>query len=222
MRVLSIIFLVVFLSLSTNSFANNIQTSNVSLVCQDLSAGSNNSGNFIFIKFDISWENSWRVGAPINNWDAAWIFVKFRVGSSDINLTSASSSGTTITVNSTNGIRVGMPLTKTAGTGTLASNTVVTAILSATTISVNVAPSVALSGASLTALRIWEHAWLNNTGHEKGSLGSSASLQVGLQNEAAVYNSSTNPALGVYLFRASIGKGNFNSTGVKLKWNYVL
>jgi formylglycine-generating enzyme required for sulfatase activity len=222
MRFFSIIIFVVFLSVSFNSFANNIQTSNVSLVCQNTSAGTNNSANHIFIKFDISWENSWRVGSPVNNWDAAWIFVKFRVGTSNVNLTSVSSSSTTLTVSSTSGLRVGMPLVKTAGTGTLATNTVITAILSATTISVNVAPSVALSGASITASRIWEHAWLNNTGHEKGSLGSSASLQVGLQNEAAAYNNSTNPALGVYLFRASAGKGNFNSTGVKLKWNYVL
>ncbi len=27
------------------------------------------------IKFDISWDNSWRTTAVPNNWDAAWIFI---------------------------------------------------------------------------------------------------------------------------------------------------
>jgi formylglycine-generating enzyme required for sulfatase activity len=30
------------------------------------------------IKFDISWDNSWRTTAVPNNWDAAWIFIKYR------------------------------------------------------------------------------------------------------------------------------------------------
>ena len=37
-----------------------------------------------FIQFDIAWSNSWRTvleadGAGHENWDAAWVFVKFRV-----------------------------------------------------------------------------------------------------------------------------------------------
>lgn len=45
--------------------ANNIQISNVSVV------PANNT-----IKFDISWENSWR-SSILNNWDAAWVFFRF-------------------------------------------------------------------------------------------------------------------------------------------------
>jgi formylglycine-generating enzyme required for sulfatase activity len=45
--------------------ANNIQITNVSVV------PANNT-----IKFDISWDNSWRSNT-LNNWDAAWVFFKY-------------------------------------------------------------------------------------------------------------------------------------------------
>ncbi|WKZ65279.1 MAG: SUMF1/EgtB/PvdO family nonheme iron enzyme [Flavobacteriales bacterium] len=51
------------------SLANNIQITNASL--------TNNNGTFAFIQFDLSWENSWR-GGGLANWDAAWVFVKYR------------------------------------------------------------------------------------------------------------------------------------------------
>ena len=35
------------------------------------------------IAFDLSWGNSWRVSATPNNWDAAWVFAKFRVDQGD-------------------------------------------------------------------------------------------------------------------------------------------
>jgi len=53
-------------------FANNIQVSNVSLT------GQNTTSKYTMVKFDISWENSWRTSSHESNWDAAWIFVKFR------------------------------------------------------------------------------------------------------------------------------------------------
>lgn len=49
--------------------ANNIQVTNASL--------TGNNGTFAFIQFDLSWENSWR-GGGLSNWDAAWVFVKYR------------------------------------------------------------------------------------------------------------------------------------------------
>lgn len=45
--------------------ANNIQVTNTSLTPQGK------------IRFDITWENSWRSNSAPANWDAAWIFVKF-------------------------------------------------------------------------------------------------------------------------------------------------
>jgi formylglycine-generating enzyme required for sulfatase activity len=49
--------------------ANNIQVTNPAL--------TGNTGTSAFIQFDLSWENSWR-GGGVANWDAAWIFVKYR------------------------------------------------------------------------------------------------------------------------------------------------
>jgi formylglycine-generating enzyme required for sulfatase activity len=33
------------------------------------------------VQFNLTWENSWRYSTVPSNWDAAWIFVKYRVGS---------------------------------------------------------------------------------------------------------------------------------------------
>ncbi len=45
--------------------ANNVQVTNTSLTPEGK------------VKFDITWENSWRTNSAPTNWDAAWIFVKF-------------------------------------------------------------------------------------------------------------------------------------------------
>ncbi len=58
---------------SYGAHANNISVSNFSLT------GQNTQSHYAMIKFDISWENSWRTSAAPNNWDAAWIFIKYRV-----------------------------------------------------------------------------------------------------------------------------------------------
>lgn len=72
--------LIVALSFLFNAaVANDIQVSNATLVGQDVTAGLNNPGNFTFVEFDINWSNSWRVGTGPNNWDAAWVFVKYRI-----------------------------------------------------------------------------------------------------------------------------------------------
>lgn len=48
--------------------ANNIQTSAGTL--------TGNTGIAVDVRFDITWENSWRIDP--DRWDAAWIFVKYR------------------------------------------------------------------------------------------------------------------------------------------------
>ncbi|HVW59755.1 MAG TPA: SUMF1/EgtB/PvdO family nonheme iron enzyme [Puia sp.] len=53
--------------------ANNIAVRNVALT------GNNISGHYTLIKFDLSWDNSWRVSTGPSNWDAAWVFAKYRV-----------------------------------------------------------------------------------------------------------------------------------------------
>jgi formylglycine-generating enzyme required for sulfatase activity len=64
MKKLLFITAIIFACMSTK--ANNIQITNVSVV------SANNT-----IKFDISWDNGWRSGT-LNNWDAAWVFFKYK------------------------------------------------------------------------------------------------------------------------------------------------
>ncbi len=35
------------------------------------------SGGSTTVSFDVTWNSSWRISTPPNNWDAAWVFVKF-------------------------------------------------------------------------------------------------------------------------------------------------
>ena len=72
MRKLSFLFLLAF-ALGSTCVANNIAVANVSLTDQVAAS------HYCNIKFDISWDNSWRTSAVPNNWDAAWVFVKYRV-----------------------------------------------------------------------------------------------------------------------------------------------
>ncbi|MBP7513400.1 MAG: SUMF1/EgtB/PvdO family nonheme iron enzyme [Flavobacteriales bacterium] len=53
-------------ALSTS--ANNISTSTGSL--------TGNTGTQVFVKFNVTWQNSWRINP--DRWDAAWVFVKYR------------------------------------------------------------------------------------------------------------------------------------------------
>jgi formylglycine-generating enzyme required for sulfatase activity len=64
MRKFLFITTIIFACFSTR--ANNIQITNVSVV------PANNT-----IKFDVSWDNGWR-SSTLNNWDAAWVFFKFK------------------------------------------------------------------------------------------------------------------------------------------------
>ena len=216
------LFLFTALGLSTLGNANNIVVSNTALTGQDISNGLNNALNFALVQFDLSWDNSWRTANPAN-WDAAWVFVKFRLGSTNyLSAPGATSSGTTLTVTSTNGLRVGMPVSIQSGTGQFQSGTVISSITSATVFEVSLSPSTPLSGGAtvIEAERIWEHCWLNNSGHDKGSIAGNGSLQVGLQDEASAFNASSNPALGAFFYRSGNGSGQFSTTGAKLRWNY--
>jgi formylglycine-generating enzyme required for sulfatase activity len=70
--------LIILLLASSSLFANNLVITNVKLTGQDTVA------DFSLVQFDIGWENSWRNNVGPSNWDAAWVFVKFRLKTSDI------------------------------------------------------------------------------------------------------------------------------------------
>jgi len=71
--ILSLIF--VFIVYGNLLNANNLQVSNIQL------KDKNTIEQHIYISIDISWENSWRISSESANWDAAWVFIKFRTGS---------------------------------------------------------------------------------------------------------------------------------------------
>ena len=57
---------------SNNMFSNNVVVSNLAI------NGQNTSNHSSLINFDISWDNSWRNSVGTTNWDACWVFVKYR------------------------------------------------------------------------------------------------------------------------------------------------
>lgn len=65
--------LLLLVATSTITMANNLTVSNVTLT------GQNTASNYTLVEFDISWDNSWRTSTGPSNWDAAWVFVKYRI-----------------------------------------------------------------------------------------------------------------------------------------------
>ena len=198
-----------FCLITLSSFANNIQVSNVVLLGRNTSAGSNNAANFTQVQFNLSWENSWRVNVGASNWDAAWVFVKFQVGASNPVFTNVNSSGDIVTVSNTTNLRVGMPVMVTSGTGSISSlsGTTISEILNSTQFRLSVTPATALSNATITCARIWEHATISNT-----------------TTHHIVPNGSTiEPATdgtGAFIYRSSEGIGTFSLNDLRLRWNY--
>lgn len=87
-------FILIFIGLFlvTSLSANNIEVNNVSLTEQNTTDG------YTLVQFDLSWENSWRISVGPANWDAAWVFVKYRVNGNlwrhaTLNLTGGTSPG---------------------------------------------------------------------------------------------------------------------------------
>jgi formylglycine-generating enzyme required for sulfatase activity len=65
-----IITLVVLFFLLQNGKANNVVINNVSLV--------NNGPDNIYVQFDLSWQNSWRVLSGPSNYDGVWVYFKYK------------------------------------------------------------------------------------------------------------------------------------------------
>ena len=103
--------------------ANNILVSNITLT------GRNLSSQFVLVQFNLSWENSWRTSttAPFN-WDAAWVFVKYKVGATgDWKHATLSTSGHTIPsiASTTQSDATGMFIFRSAdGTGTFSPSSI--------------------------------------------------------------------------------------------------
>ena len=68
--------------------ANDLSITNVRLAGQDASAHT------VLVEFDVAWQNSWRLsGTEPNNWDAVWLFAKYRTAGGDWYHATLSTSG---------------------------------------------------------------------------------------------------------------------------------
>ena len=65
--------LIITLLFSYSVSANNIRVNNISL------ENLNDISNWVHVEFDLAWDNSWRISSGPSNWDAAWVFIKYRV-----------------------------------------------------------------------------------------------------------------------------------------------
>lgn len=68
-----LISILLLIGISNNIFSNNVTVSNVNLTDQDT------ANNYTMVNFDVSWDNSWRISTNQQNWDAVWVFVKYRL-----------------------------------------------------------------------------------------------------------------------------------------------
>jgi len=76
MRALSFVLLIVFvcaLLTAHRGECSALSISNITVGTADQSTGN------VDISFDISWTHSWRTSSAPYNWDAAWVFIKYRV-----------------------------------------------------------------------------------------------------------------------------------------------
>ena len=67
--------------------ANKIAISNPGLTAQVT------VDKYVMVRFNLSWDNSWRASSGPSNWDAAWVFVKYRVSGGDWQHATLHSSG---------------------------------------------------------------------------------------------------------------------------------
>jgi formylglycine-generating enzyme required for sulfatase activity len=63
----------------------------------------------------------------------------------------------------------------------------------------------------------WQHALLNDTGH---SAPAGSALEIGLLEPASAFHPTSNPGLGILLFRNMEGSGTFSAEGIEVRWNF--
>lgn len=194
--------------------ASNIQVSNVKV--QTVQSTNVSPTAHTIVSFTVAWENSWRVSTGPANWDAAWVFMKFRIGATDPSFTGVSLThgSATVTLPSVGNLRVGMPVRVVSGGSTLPAGTVISAINTSTnvvTLSSNATNSA--TNNTLEFMRIWEHAWLS-TDNAHHTVNNGGSVEVGATNISV-----TPRGMGAFIYRSANGSGNV-SYDVTLQWNF--
>jgi hypothetical protein len=68
------LFILLWLFFSFSGWANDITISNVQI------NEKSTANQWVSVSFDLSIENSWRINTGAANWNAAWVFIKFKIG----------------------------------------------------------------------------------------------------------------------------------------------
>lgn len=71
-RLQRLVLIGLFAFATNGLFAHGVVVSNLAI------NGQNTALGFSLVNFDITWNNSWRNNTTTNNWDACWVFVKYR------------------------------------------------------------------------------------------------------------------------------------------------
>jgi hypothetical protein len=66
----------------------------------------------------------------------------------------------------------------------------------------------------------WTHLKLSTSGHTIPSTPQAITTSLGLVDTGATYNASTNPAVGIFMYRTNDGFGTFTANDVRLQWSY--
>jgi formylglycine-generating enzyme required for sulfatase activity len=67
----------------------------------------------------------------------------------------------------------------------------------------------------------WTHLKLVTTGHTIPSTPQAITTSLGLVDTGSAHNASTNPVVGIFMYRTNEGAGTFTANDVRLRWNYA-
>jgi hypothetical protein len=67
----------------------------------------------------------------------------------------------------------------------------------------------------------WTHLKLDTTGHTIPSTPQAITTSLGLVDTGSAHNASTNPVVGIFMYRTNEGAGTFTANDVRLRWNYA-
>ena len=66
----------------TTDLPQNDFTANNLSITEIIVGNSNTTGKYRMITFDLTWDN-WQTSSAVDNWDAVWVFIKFKVANGD-------------------------------------------------------------------------------------------------------------------------------------------
>ncbi len=67
----------------------------------------------------------------------------------------------------------------------------------------------------------WTHLKLSTTGHTIPSTPQAITTAIGLTDPTIAHNASTNPAVGIFMYRTNDGFGTFTANDIRLRWSYA-